>query len=58
MDHQVDYRLHLALSMCAAALDHGPELPPAARALIIGAMELLLDADKHITERMDEHGAC
>lgn len=50
----VDFRIHLALSMCAAALKHGPELPPTARALIIGAMELLLDADQYITERVNE----
>ena len=50
---KVDFRIHFALSMCAAALSHGPVLSPAARALILGAMELLLDADKHITERME-----
>ena len=52
MAKAVDFRLHLALAMCVSALETGPVLPPAARALIIGAMELLLDADKHITERM------
>ena len=53
MSKKVDFRIHIALSMCATALDYGPELPPAARALIVGAMELLLDADKYIDERME-----
>lgn len=53
MAKAVDFRIHLALAMCVSALDYGPELPPAARALIVGAMELLLDADKYIDERVE-----
>ena len=49
----VDFRIHMALSMCAAALENGPELPPAARIMIIGAMELLLGADKYIDNKME-----
>ena len=49
----VDFRIHMALSMCAAALENGPELPPAARILIIGAMDLLLSADKYIINKME-----
>ena len=53
---KVDCRIHFALSACAAALENGPKLPPAARALITGAMELLLDADKHIKRKMKDGG--
>ena len=54
---KVDFRIHFALSSCATALECGPELPPAARLLIIEAMQLLLDADNHIVERMPEDGS-
>ena len=48
----VDARIHLALATCAAALDCGPKLPAAARALIVGAMQLLLEANRHIKRKV------
>lgn len=49
----IDFRIHMALSMCAAALERGPELPQAARIMIIGAMEMLLGADEYIDNKME-----
>ena len=50
----VDFRIHFVLSACAAALENGPELPPAARTLITSAMELLLFANRFIKIKMEE----
>lgn len=48
---EVDARIHLALACCVTALETEPKVPPPARALILGAMRLLLDANGYIKRK-------
>ena len=54
MAENVDGRLHFALAVCSSILKSEPKMPTPSRALIIGAMQLLLDADKYIKYKVDK----
>ena len=51
---KVDWRIHWALCACVTALKIGPELSRTTRLLIIAAMKLLLEANRHIENKMEE----
>ena len=52
METKFDGRIHLVLSACMVILEQDPELPEPAKALIIGAMSLLISANRYIEKRV------